>query len=234
MNERHAHRHGREGCPLEVHSPEEVLEAIWTAKEEGKMSIEEVLKRAQVEDRESVLEDLIRDDMARTDGGNVFLTEKGELAARKVIRQHRLAEVLLSQVMSLDDERVEDAACRFEHMLNPEVTDSICTLLGHPSVCPHGKPIPRARCCEKFRTDVQPLVQRLSDLAVGQAGRITVIAPRYHSRLGRLSSLGILPGVEVRLRQRFPSFIIDIGETTLAIDSDIADEILVRLTGAAR
>ena len=232
MNERH--RHGGEGYPLESNSPEEVLEAIWTAKEEGKNSIEEVLKRAPVENCEKALDDLMRDDMVKTEGGEVFLTEKGELAARKVIRQHRLAEVLLSQVMDIHDERAEDAACHFEHMLSPDVTDSICTLLGHPAVCPHGKPIPQARCCERFRTEIQPLVQRLSDLAVGQAGKITVIAPRYHSRLERLVSLGVLPGAEVRLRQKFPSYIIDIGETTLAIDSDIANEILVRLTGGSR
>jgi len=229
----HRHRQGRGGGHFEVHAREEVLESIWAAREQGKTAVDEILKRTDVQNSEECLEELVEEGMVEIKGDELFLTEKGERVARKVIRQHRLAEVLLLQVMDLDDEQVEDAACRFEHVLNPEVTESICTLLGHPRTCPHGRPIPPARCCERFRTEVQPLVQRLSDLAVGQSGRISVIAPKFHSRLERLGALGVVPGAEVRLRQKFPSYVVEVGETTLAIDRDIADEILIRLTGTS-
>ena len=206
-----------------------MLEAVWTLREEGNSNAAHIHRRADIEGSEETLNELIADGLARREGDGIFLTDEGEEIARKVIRRHRLAELLLHQVMELNEEAVEHEACEFEHVLNPEVTDSICTLLGHPRTCPHGKPIPRARCCEKFRTEVQPLVQRLSDISVGQTGRITVIAPKYHSRLDRLGSFGVVPGAEVRLRQKFPSFVIQIGETTVAVDRDIADEIFVRL-----
>lgn len=208
---------------------QEMLEAVWTAREDGTSDLGEIIKRAGVEAPDDVLKALEAQGLVTLEADRVSLTENGEPEARDIIRRHRLAEILLHQVMDLGEDGIETEACEFEHTLNPEVVDSICTLLGHPRTCQHGKPIPGARCCEKFRTEVQPIVQRLSDLKVGQSGRITFIAPRFHSRLDRLGSLGIVPGAEIRLHQKFPSFVIEIGETTVAMDKDIADEIFVKL-----
>ncbi len=58
----------------------------------------------------------------------------------------------------------EAEACKFEHILSPEVTDSVCTLLGHPPNSPDGKPIPRGECCSMFRQEMKPLVAPLADL----------------------------------------------------------------------
>jgi DtxR family Mn-dependent transcriptional regulator len=206
-----------------------MLEAVWTAREDGTCQMEEIVRRAGIEDPRAVLDTLAAQNLIVVEDGRVTLTESGEAEAREIIRRHRLAEILLHQVMDLGEDSVETEACEFEHSLNPEVVDSICTLLGHPRVCQHGKPIPAARCCEKFWTEVQPIVQRLSDLKVGQTGLITFIAPKFHSRLDRLGCLGIVPGAEIRLHQRFPAFVIAVGETTVAIDRDIADEIYVKL-----
>ena len=52
------------------------------------------------------------------------------------------------QQKSVEDE-IEQQACKFEHILSPEVTDKICSFLGHPECCPHGSPIPSGECCEK-------------------------------------------------------------------------------------
>jgi len=60
----------------------------------------------------------------------------------------RLAEVLFSSAMRLPEAEVELAACRMEHIIDPEVTDSICAFLSHPRRCPHGRPIPVGDCCE--------------------------------------------------------------------------------------
>jgi len=209
-----------------------MLEAVWTAREDQRSDVEEIIARSGLEDAREILQKLAAEGLVTVEGGTALLTEAGDREASEIIRRHRLAEVLLRQVMDLGEESVETEACEFEHSLNPEVVDSICTLLGHPRTCQHGKPIPSARCCEKFRTEVQPLVQRLSDLKVGQAGRITLIAPRHHSRLDRLGSLGVVPGADVRLHQKFPSFVIAIGETTVAVDREIADEIFVKVAPA--
>ncbi len=85
------------------------------------------------------------------DGEEQF-TPAGEERARNVIRRHRLAERLFMDVLSIRDEiEVESSACKFEHILSPDVTDRICTLLGHPTACPHGSPIPQGECCSERR-----------------------------------------------------------------------------------
>ena len=212
---------------------QELLEAVWTAAEDGSSGIGEITKRAGLADADDLLKKLAVEGLVAIEGNRVSLTETGECEAREIIRRHRLAEILLHQVMDLGEDSVETEACEFEHSLNPEVVDSICTLLGHPRTCQHGKPIPSARCCDKFRTEVRPIVQRVSDLKVGQSGRITFIAPKHHSRLDRLGCLGVVPGAQIKLHQKFPSFIIEVGETAVAVDREIADEIFVRLGPAA-
>lgn len=85
------------------------------------------------------------------DGQEQF-TAAGERRASDVIRRHRLAERLFMDVLSIRDEiEIEASACKFEHILSPGVTDRICTLLGHPTACPHGSPIPAGECCGEKR-----------------------------------------------------------------------------------
>jgi len=63
---------------------------------------------------------------------------------------------------------------------------------------------------------------------VGAPGRIVFIAPKFHDRMDRLAALGVIPGSEIRLRQRSPSYVIEVGETTIALDPEIAREIYVK------
>lgn len=66
-----------------------------------------------------------------------------------------------------DDAEVEKSACTFEHILSPEVTDRICTFLGHPTACPHGSPIPKGPCCLEGRVlDPAGVAGVLSGLSV--------------------------------------------------------------------
>ncbi len=69
---------------------------------------------------------------------------------------------------------------------------------------------------------------KLKELDVGSKGRIVFIVPSENSRLERLASMGILPGSIIRLKQKRPSFVLEIDETTLAIDNLIAEEIYVK------
>jgi putative ABC transport system ATP-binding protein len=78
----------------------------------------------------------------------IQFTDRGRQRAENVIRRHRLAERLFMQTLQISNEAViEQQACKFEHILSPEATDSICTFLGHPETCPHGSSIPRGACC---------------------------------------------------------------------------------------
>lgn len=210
---------------------EEILEFVWTQREAGKNSIAELLNIDEVKEAKAdmaALQSLQNDGLVHIKGDAIMLTQKGEKLAESTIRRHRLAERLLTEVLDIEEMAVEENACSFEHSLSPLVTDSICTLLGHPPTCPHGLPIPRGECCKKFKVDVKPLVQPLKDMEIGQSGKIVFIIPSSHSRLDRLGSLGIVPGSVIRLHQKRPSFVIEIGETTLAIDYDITKEIYVK------
>jgi Iron dependent repressor, metal binding and dimerisation domain len=78
----------------------------------------------------------------------IHFTDRGQKRAEDIIRRHRLAERLFVQTFRVQDEaEVAEQACRFEHILSPEATDSICSFLGHPRTCPHGSPIPAGPCC---------------------------------------------------------------------------------------
>jgi DtxR family Mn-dependent transcriptional regulator len=169
-----------------------------------------------------------RDGWIGVQNGQVTFREEGERRALEVIRRHRLAERLLSEVFELDETDFETSACQFEHILSPQVLESVCTFLGHPPVCPHGKAIPPGPCCARFKREVEPLVRPLPDLKPGEEGRVVFIAPKSKGRLEKLSSLGLTPGSVVRLAQKRPSYVIEIGETTLALDEEIAKEIYVK------
>jgi DtxR family Mn-dependent transcriptional regulator len=158
----------------------------------------------------------------------MLLKERGEEKAREIIRRHRLTERLLSEIFEMSEEEVEEEACKLEHILSPGVTDSVCTFLGHPPTCIHGKPIPRGECCTKFKKEMTPLVIPLDDLGLGEEGRIVFIAPKSHQRLDRLSNLGIVPGSIIRMHQKNPSYVLQIGETSLALDKDIVKDIYVK------
>lgn len=210
---------------------EEVLEFIWYEKEKGIDSIKELLSVDEVIKAGARTETLVEmegDGLVSISGDTITLTPAGLKEAESVIRRHRLAEVLLSDVLEIDEKIIEEQACSFEHYLSPVVTESICTLLGHPPVCPHGLTIPRGECCRTPRDSIAPLVVPLTNLDVGEKGRIIFMAPSSHARLDKLGSLGLVPGSIVRLHQKKPAYVIEIGETTLALDPAIVKEIYVR------
>jgi len=79
--------------------------------------------------------------------GEVHLTEAGALRARDVVRRHRLAERLFTDTFAVEDAEAHLQACRFEHIITPDLDQRICSFLGHPKTCPHGNPIPPGPCC---------------------------------------------------------------------------------------
>jgi len=214
--------------PPERENVEELAEEIWTLREIGENRYERVTGGSKVAHANRVLAAMIRDGLAARRGDQVDLGPAGEEIARAVVRRHRLAEVLLSQVLALKEEISETTACEVEHVLSAEVTDSVCTFLGHPPHCPHAKPIPRGRCCEIFRREVAPLVSRLMDLSAGETARIVFITPQSRRSLDRIATLGIVPGTSIRLLQKRPGVVLEVGHTTVALDQEIAAEIYVR------
>ncbi len=216
---------------MEARKQEELLEAIYTQREAGRDESSAVLDGAGVHAAGSRADDFRELEslgLARVQGSRVSLSEEGERQARGVVRRHRLAERLFRDLLDASEGTMESHACEFEHILSPEATDSVCTLLGHPPTCPHGKAIPSGPCCGTYQRTVRPLVTGLKHFEVGATGRIVFIAPKFHDRMDRLAALGVIPGSELRLHQRAPSYVIEVGETTIALDPEIAGEIYVK------
>ena len=207
---------------------DEILELLWSMRERGKKSYAELINGINDSKTSDALIKMEKSGLVVISNDEVELADKGEARARDLTRRHRLAERLFHDVLEVGMQESEETACEVEHFLSPSVTESVCSFLGHPPTCPHGKPIPRGECCSRYRSEMRPLVMKLKELDVGSKGRIVFIVPSENSRLERLASMGILPGSVIKLKQKRPSFVLEIDETTLAIDNLIAEEIYVK------
>jgi DtxR family Mn-dependent transcriptional regulator len=96
-----------------------------------------------------------------TNDGAILLTERGLGLAQQVVRRHRLAERFLTDVLKLSWAEAHHEAGRWEHVMSSNVEEAMNRLLGEPTTCPHGNPIPGSSYVE---TDAAPL----SRLTIGE------------------------------------------------------------------
>ncbi len=201
---------------------QEQLERLWMAEEDGQAGLP-----GTVHPDESV-QDLLDGAWIVQDQGIWKLTASGREEAARAIRRHRLGEVLLADVLREDQNQVDDQACRLEHVLFDGLDESICTLLGHPAFCPHGKAIPPGECCREKRTRAEAEIAPLVDLEPGQAGQVAFIQMANLGRLEKLMAMGVLPGGSIKLLRASPTFVFESGYSQFAVDEVIASGIYVR------
>jgi len=208
---------------------QEILEKLWTALEEGQrdsINVDEL----ELDDQASGLDELVDRRLVLVSGELLELTSDGRKEAESAIRRHRLAERLLNDILATTHSSLEENACRFEHFLHEGMDSSICALLGHPKVCPHGLPIPPGECCRRGEeASSDRLVAALADLNPGQNGKIAYIQSRQSEEIQKLMAIGILPGTSIGLIRSYPSYVFQVGNTQYAVDRNIANEIYVRL-----
>ena len=123
------------------------------------------------------------------------LTQKGRDWATTIVRRHRLAERLLTDLLGLPWHRAHIEACRWEHVISAEVEELIRAKLDNPLTCPHGNPIPGAGAPE------MDLVL-LSETHAGDAIRLERVSEELeidHEALVYLDDHGFVPGVEGRV-----------------------------------
>ena len=211
------------------HDLEHVAAEIHNLGEDGRNKLKILSRVSRVDDPERTLAVLEERELVRRDGETLELTAQGQELAERQVRLYRLAEVLLSTVLQVEDnEVVDETACGIEHVLHPSVTESVCSFLGPPKFSPHGKPIPAGSCCRTLSNSIEPLVPPLDKLAVGHTARVVYIVPKDPKRLVRLSNLGLTPGSTIMLQQKRPATEVAMGETTLALDHEFAAEIYVK------
>jgi putative ABC transport system ATP-binding protein len=127
---------------------DEVLVQMWSLAEEGRPPEADRVRIPDVVDNRGTIRGMVESGLVMLGNGTLEFTGRGRAQARDLVRRRRLAEVLFTSAMHLPEPEVELAACRMEHIIDPEVTDSICTFLRHPRQCPHGRAIPAGDCCE--------------------------------------------------------------------------------------
>ncbi len=132
----------------------------------------------------------------------IVLTPAGQKEADRLVRRMRLAECLLHQVIGLPLEKVYDEACKWEHAVSAAVEERIARVLGNPTACPHGYPIPTPAggvpelglSCRLFLTELKP----------GDRGVVTTLPERDAPLLAYLGELGILPRAEIEIEEMAP------------------------------
>jgi len=206
---------------------EEILEALWIAtEEEGETALN--LSSLQIATDDEALAELCQQAFVEVKGGRVHLRQEGRPEARMTVRRHRLAERLMMDVLDIKGDKGDDRACEFEHLLHQGVDTKICTLLNHPTTCPHGKPIPPGECCEQARRSGEVGVVALTELRPGEKGEIAYLSTADSKKMQKLMSMGVLPGNDLLLTRKFPSFIFKVGNSEFAIDEVLAREIFIR------
>ncbi|MCK5011864.1 MAG: metal-dependent transcriptional regulator [Deltaproteobacteria bacterium] len=207
---------------------EEVLEFLWVHTHEMH---EDYIKADDTTPADpALLKELAKLNLIVLNDSNVTLTRKGVKEGRDVLRRHRLAELLLTEVLDVrGDELLHNTACGFEHLLRKGIDEKICILLGHPKMCPHGKSIPSGKCCKRGFAEADKSVIPLSKLKPKQGGKIAYLHTKESQELQKLMAMGMLPGTSIRLIRSFPSCIFRIGYTQVAVDKKTSHKIFVRL-----
>ena len=175
-----------------------------------------------------------------TDDRHLELTSEGHDKAMRVMRKHRLAERLLTDVIGLEWAYVHDEACRWEHVMSEQVERRIVEILDHPHFSPYGNPIPGLDELGDVRTGttfLEGVVSVTADkgIAEGQGAQVREVARLGEplqtdiELLGELKTAGIVPGAAVEIAVSDNTFTLVAKDAGVALDlgRDLARHIFV-------
>jgi DtxR family Mn-dependent transcriptional regulator len=214
--------------PAQTHAIEDYLLAIYTLESEGHAVIGARLAEQLHVSPPAVTDALHRMDkeglVKLTNQKVVHLTATGRGVAETMVRRHRLAERLMTDILGLDWADVHEEAHRFEHVISPKVEERLIALLGEPTTCPHGSPIPGSGA----RVNTSGI--RLSDAAEGaqvELERVTESGETNRELLNLLGQHGLRPGSRLE--------VLHVAETlgTIQLRRD-GDEVTLGLPAAAQ
>jgi DtxR family transcriptional regulator, Mn-dependent transcriptional regulator len=129
----------------------------------------------------------------------VALTDRGTKIALEVLRHHRLLERFLAQELNVPWDRVHDEAEVLEHVLSEELEELIAVKLGHPTIDPHGDPIPTAEL-----EIVERVTIAMDGLDVGDRGLFVRVSDSDPEMLRYLGARGIAPGETFEIVEKQP------------------------------
>ena len=217
---------------MEGHHPavEQYLETVLELEEAGIVPM-----RARIVERLGVsapavsetVKRLEREGYLTLDGDRVLhLTETGRAYATSMLRKHRLAEVLLVEVLKVPWPQVHDEACRLEHAISDNLERHLVALLGDPGTCPHGSPIPGSANL----VETGPL-HKLSAVPAGGSCVVRRIDEHLQTlvpRMVELEELRLLPGQEVRVDgPDDDQVLLTVDGVSVRVDAVVAAEVYV-------
>jgi DtxR family Mn-dependent transcriptional regulator len=214
-------------------SVEDYIKAIYKARlESGEVNAQDLKVRVQVS-AAAVSKMLKRLTELRlvdhTPYQGVQLTPAGEKMALEIIRHHRLLELYLVQALGYGWDEVHQEAERLEHHISEEFEERIDTLLGHPTACPHGDPIPTREGTIAVLSD-----HALSRQSVPALLTIRRVRDKDAQLLRHLKKLGLLPGTAIEFIEQEPfggAFVVRVGSELVRVAPQAAEQIFV---GAAQ
>lgn len=170
---------------------------------------------------------LEREGYLTMDGDRVLhLTESGRAYGTSMLRRHRLAELLLVDVLKMPWSQVHEEACRLEHAISPILEDHLVALLGDPGTCPHGNPIPGSA----HTIDPGPL-QPLSSVPAGGTCVVRRIDEHLQTQLEHMRALEqgrLLPGQKTTVQCTDDHELqLEVDGRDVRLDRRVADEVYV-------
>lgn len=127
----------------------------------------------------------------------VRLTDAGRQLATHVLRRHRLVELFLVKVLKMDWSEVHGEAEALEHAVSDRVIERIDDMLGHPTVDPHGDPIPSPRGDLR-----EPVLDSLMECPLGVPLEVSRVADQDPDFLQLVERRGLKPGSSVTVAER--------------------------------
>ena len=211
------------------HPPvEEYLETIFALEEEGIPVIQARLAERLGKAAPSVSEMLDRlegDGLITRSSRRITMTAEGNALAEGVVRKHRLAERLLVDIIGLDWDKAHIEAGRWEHVISDDVEARLVVLLGNPTTCPHGNPIPGA-------TPDGPAQRRLAEAQPGDHVRLVRITESVEHEAESLTYLGdhgLTPGTTAVVQSRAPdgTLTLILGDSAIALGPAMTERMFV-------
>jgi DtxR family Mn-dependent transcriptional regulator len=172
---------------------------------------------------------LVAEDYLEVVNRVLSLTPKGRVQAEAVVRKHRLAERLLTDVIGLAWDKAHEEAGRWEHVISDEVEGLLVKLLGNPSTCPHGNPIPGA-------PGQAVHLSALSGCRPGDRVRLARVTEQVEvdqDALTYLAHHGFVPGIDAQVKTRAPdgTLVLDLADGTIAVGPALAHQLYVAEAG---
>jgi DtxR family transcriptional regulator, Mn-dependent transcriptional regulator len=221
-----------------IDTTEMYLRTIYELEEEGIVPL-----RARIAERlhqsgptvSQTVSRMERDGLLTVEGDrHLELTDGGRSLATRVMRKHRLAERLLTDVIGLEWELVHAEACRWEHVMSEAVERRLMELLDHPTASPYGNPIPGLEelgeeAAGEFREGVVPLAEVATPDADSRVriARISEEVQKDGTLMAALRRVGALPGQEVAVRRTDTGVLIGSGGELAEIGTELADHVFV-------